>query len=131
MRGAGAAGAGAGAAPGAASGGYGVLIAHPSRREAARLTATRLAARLAMERPGYVLWTLQTPMEPVLAHARRVPAGATFRLVPLLLAPGAHYDGDVADLAEEVRHAAPSLRVEVAPPLLEDEGFLGWLFSRL
>lgn len=110
---------------------WGVLIVHPSRRESARDTAAALAARLLSERPGFRLWTLQTPTRLVVEHAQKAPAGATFHLVPLLLAPGAHFHEDVARLAEEVRQAAPRLQVEVKPPLLEDAEFLGWLFDRL
>lgn len=111
--------------------GWGILVIHPSRRAAVRDTVALLQARLSKERPGYMLWTLQTPLEPALAHARRAPEGAEFHLTPLLLAPGAHFTDDVQDLADNLRDAAPGLRVRIRPPLLEDPSFLTWLFDRL
>jgi sirohydrochlorin ferrochelatase len=110
---------------------WGVLILHPSRRPVAKEAMRRLQARLREERPGYVIWTLQTPVAPVLDHARQAPPGESLTLVPLLLTPGAHYQEDVAELAAAVQAAVPGLEVRVLPTLLQDESFLQWLLDRL
>lgn len=110
---------------------WGLLVAHPSRHERARATVAALARRLVEEAPGFSIWTLQSPTDGAVAHARRAPQGARFRIVPLLLAPGAHFHGDVAELARQVRQVAPTLDVYVVPSLLERDAFLTWLLRSL
>ena len=110
---------------------WGALILHPNRRPAAQQAVAGLTQRLAQDRPGYVVWILRSPMEPVVAHAQQAPAGAPFHLVPLLLAPGSHFAEDVAALAATIRNAVPGLEVRVRPPLLQDESFVGWLLGGL
>lgn len=94
-----------------------------------------LAERLSRDRPGYLLWTLGTPTDSVVDHARRAariaPPESGFRLVPLLVAPGAHFHKDVAALAEAVALAAPTLRPVVLPAFLQDGDFVSWFLSRL
>ncbi len=109
---------------------WGVVVHHPSRRHEVAQTYDRLARRLAQERPGYVLWCLDTSMDGPLAHAANVPRGGEITVAPLLLAPGKHYAEDVAGLTEALADARPDLTVHVRPPLLEDESFLtSWLAS--
>ncbi len=110
---------------------WGVVVHHPSRRAEVGRTYAQLAARLAAERPGYVLWCLDTPMDEPLSHAREAPVDATFTVVPLLLAPGKHYAEDVRALADAVADVRSDLRVTVRPPLLQDEAFLTAWLSRL
>ncbi len=107
---------------------WGVVVHHPSRRSEVARTYERLARRLARERPGYVLWCLDTPLDGPLAHAAQVPVGGRVTVVPLLMAPGKHYAEDVRGLADSLAAARPDLTVHVRPPLLEDESFLSsWL----
>jgi sirohydrochlorin ferrochelatase len=110
---------------------WGVVVHHPSRRPEVADTYARLAARLARERPGHVLWCLGTPLDAVLAHVARVPPGAEVAVVPLLLAPGKHYTEDVHALAAALTTARPDLIVHVRPPLLENESFLQAWLARL
>lgn len=107
---------------------WGVVVHHASRRVEVARTYDLLARRLARERPGYVLWCLETPMDGPLAHAAKAPPGSEITVVPLLLAPGKHYAEDVRGLADALAAVRPDLAVLVRPPLLEDESFLrSWL----
>lgn len=107
---------------------WGVVVHHPSRRDEVARTYDRLARRLARERPGYVLWCLDTPMDGPIAHVAKIPAHGEVSVVPLLLAPGKHYAEDVRGLADALAAARPDLTVYLRPPLLEDESFLtSWL----
>jgi len=107
---------------------WGVVVHHPSRRADVAQTYERLAQRLGRERPGYVLWCLDTPMDAPLAHAAKAPAGCEISVVPLLLAPGKHYAEDARGLADALAAARPDVTVRLRSPLLEDESFLtSWL----
>jgi sirohydrochlorin ferrochelatase len=107
---------------------WGVVVHHPSRRGEVARTYDRLARRLALERPDYLLWCLDTPLEGPVAHAAKVPRDGAITVAPLLLAPGKHYAEDVRGLADALAEARPDLTVHVRPPLLDDEFFLtAWL----
>ncbi len=107
---------------------WGVVVHHPSGRPEVAATLARLTERLAASRPGYVLWSLGSPLDEVLAHAASIPPQGEIIVVPLLLAPGKHYVEDVPRLARALSAARPDLRVIVRPPLLEDDSFLvAWL----
>ena len=110
---------------------WGVIVLHPSRREAVQATYRRLAERLASVRPGYIVWLLDAPRQPVLEHAAKAPENVTFSVVPLLLAPGKHWADDVRGLADAISAAHAHLRVTIGQPLLEDEAFLLFLLNTL
>jgi len=110
---------------------WGVVVHHPSRRAEVARTYDRLARRLASERPGYVLWCLDTPMDSAVAHVAKAPQGGAVSVVPLLLAPGKHFTEDVRRLADALASARPDLTVHVRTPLLDDEAFLTAWLARL
>jgi sirohydrochlorin ferrochelatase len=110
---------------------WGVVGHHPSRRAEVARTYELLARRLVRERPGYVLWCLDTSLDGALAHVAKAPAGGEVTVAPLLLAPGKHYAEDVRRLADALAAARPDLTVRVRPPLIEDESFLTSWLARL
>lgn len=110
---------------------WGVVVHHPSRRAEVAQTYDRLAVRLARERPGYVLWCLDAPLDAAVAHVAKAPNDGEVSVVPLLLAPGKHYAEDVRRLADALSAARPDLTVHVRAPLLEDDAFLTAWMARL
>ena len=103
-----------------------ILVAHGSRdptwaRPFEEL-ADRLARSLGHDRVRLAYLQLQAPSLEAALSAAAADGYADLAVLPLLLGEGDHLRRDVPEAVARASAATPTLRVQVLPPLLEDDG---------
>jgi len=113
-----------------------LLIDHGSKRPQAHTQlmelAERLQSRLAGDDAPLVRIAHMEIAEPSIQQGVEecVRSGATeLTAIPCLLSRGRHVSEDIPRLLEEAAAAHPELRVAMAPPLVELDGFIELLAS--
>mgnify|MGYP001169545354 CR=1 FL=1 len=109
----------------------GVIIHHPTTAPEALAAWQTLHTRLRQERPDYLLWSLGGDLDIVRAHIRAQPGEGSYRIIPLLMAPGKHLQEDIAHVVEALSAERPDIKLTQAPVLLEDPRFLEFWIAAL
>ena len=109
----------------------GAIIHHPTSSQEAIRIWNNLHTRLREERPGYILWALSDDLDTLNEHLQKQPEGGIYRIVPFLIAPGKHFQEDIARVENVLKKKRPDLRYERSPALLENPQFLNFWIGQL
>ncbi|MBR58849.1 MAG: hypothetical protein CMH54_12620 [Myxococcales bacterium] len=110
---------------------FGVLAHHPISTARGIEVLNQVKEWLRSQKPGFQCWAVSDPVDAVCAELQNLPEETTVHIVPLLLFPGQHYQGEVHALCARIQELRPDLNVVVKPSLLETPGFLDGLFRDL